>query len=144
MRARSARFVLALALLVALAASSVQVSAQGQAPLKIGLVYSYTGAPEYVGKGADAAIAGAIADVSTQAKKPFFAVNVGVSNVFEKAPCSVRFGFTLSQLTAPLGVWATSAVRPCSKLPMPRGVLKDTRFFSTTSIIPDSDGARPE
>jgi branched-chain amino acid transport system substrate-binding protein len=136
------------------------VSAQQQPPLKIGLVYSYTGAPEYIGKGIDAAIAAyqamhgdsvagrkivivkrddtgiapdvarrmaqelvvqdnvdiligatstpngaAIADISTQAKKPFFAINVGTSNALEKAPYSVRFGFTVAQITGPLGKW---------------------------------------
>src|ERR1700678_1324703 len=40
-----------------LAAASGDVSAQQQQPLKVGLVYSYTGAPEYIGKGIDAAIA---------------------------------------------------------------------------------------
>jgi len=265
MRVRIARLALAIALLVILATTSTQISAQGQAPLKIGLVYSYAGAPEYVGKGVDAAIAAymaqhgdviagrkvviikrddtgiapdvarrmaqelvvqdnvdiligatsspngaAIADVSTQAKKPFFAVNVGVSNVFEKAPYSVRFGFTLSQLTAPLGAWArTSGIKTTFlmyqdygpgieganvfrtgfeadggkvlgevRVPLTNqdyaayvqrihdakpqsvyaffnylggpamlkaadaaGVLKDTRFISTTSIIPDSEVA---
>ena len=140
------------------------VSAQQQPPLKIGLVYSYSGTPEFIGKGIDAAIAAyqamhgdsvagrkvviikrddtgiapdvarrmaqelvvgdnvdiligatstpngvAISDVSTQAKKPFFAINVGTSNSLEKAPYSVRFGFTIAQITEPLGKWASQA-----------------------------------
>ncbi len=148
------------ALAALLAFGSGGVSAQQQPPLKIGLVYSYTGAPEYIGKGIDAAIAAyqalhgdsvagrkvvivkrddtgiapdvarrmaqelvvqdnvdiligatstpngaAIADISTQAKKPFFAINVGTSGALEKAPYSVRFGFTLAQITGPLGKW---------------------------------------
>src|ERR1700733_13075087 len=152
------------ALAAFLAFGSGGVSAQQQPPLKVGLVYSYTGAPEYVGKGIDAAIAAyqamhgdsvggrkvviikrddtgiapdvarrmaqelvvqdnvdvligaastpngsAIADISTQAKKPFFAINVGTSNSLEKAPYSVRFGFTISQITGPLGKWAAQA-----------------------------------
>jgi branched-chain amino acid transport system substrate-binding protein len=148
------------ALAAFLASGSGTVSAQQQVPLKVGLVYSYTGAPEYIGKGIDAAIAAyqamhgdsvagrkvviikrddtgiapdvarrmaqelvvqdnvdiligatstpngaAIADISTQAKKPFFAINVGTSNSLEKAPYSVRFGFTIAQITGPLGKW---------------------------------------
>jgi branched-chain amino acid transport system substrate-binding protein len=147
-----------------LAAASGGVSAQQQPPLKVGLVYSYSGAPEYVGKGIDAAIAAyqalhgdsvagrkvvivkrddtgiapdvarrmaqelvvqdnvdiligatstpngmAISDISTQAKKPFFAINVGTSNSLEKAPYSVRFGFTIAQITGALGKWAAQA-----------------------------------
>jgi branched-chain amino acid transport system substrate-binding protein len=143
-----------------LASGSAGAFAQQQPPLKVGLVYSYSGAPEYIGKGIDAAIAAyqamhgdsvagrkvviikrddtgiapdvarrmaqelvvqdnvdiligaasttngsAIADISTQAQKPFFAINVGTSNVLEKAPYSVRFGFTLAQITGPLGKW---------------------------------------
>src|SRR5580698_480270 len=143
-----------------LAGGPGNISAQQQPPLKVGLVYSYTGAPEYIGKGIDAAIAAyqamhgdsvagrkvviikrddtgiapdiarrmaqelvvqdnvdiligaattpngsAIADISTQAKKPFFAINVGTSNALEKAPYSVRFGFTVAQITGPLGKW---------------------------------------
>jgi branched-chain amino acid transport system substrate-binding protein len=130
-------------------------------PLKIGVVYSYTGAPEYIGKGLDASIAAytalhgdtiagrkvvvvkrddtgiapdiarrmaqelvvqenvdvligatttpnaiAIADVSTQAKKPFFIVNAGTSGILAKAPYSARFGFTTAQITVPLAKWA--------------------------------------
>lgn len=147
-------------LAVIFTAASSGVSAQQQPPLKVGLVYSYTGAPEYIGKGIDAAIAAyqamhgdsiagrkveiikrddtgiapdvarrmaqelvvqdnvdiligatstpngsAISDISTQAKKPFFAINVGTSGALEKAPYSVRFGFTLAQITGPLGKW---------------------------------------
>ena len=129
-------------------------------PLKIGVVYSYTGAPEYIGRGLDAAIkaymtlhgdraagrkvlivkrddtgiapeiarrmaqeliiqenvdiligatttpnAIAIADVSTQAKKPFFIVNAATSGIIAKNPYTVRFSFTTAQLTVPFAKW---------------------------------------
>jgi branched-chain amino acid transport system substrate-binding protein len=155
------RIVTATVLGAALLTAGGSAFAQQPAPLKIGLIFSYSGVPVFVSKGADAAIAAymalhgdtvagrkvvivkrddtgiapdvarrvaqelvvqdnvdiligatstpngiAIADVSTQAKKPFFAINVGTSHALDKAPYSVRFGFTTAQITGPLATWA--------------------------------------
>jgi branched-chain amino acid transport system substrate-binding protein len=130
------------------------------ATIKIGLVYSYTGAPEYLSRGVTAAIAAyetihgdtvagkkvviikrddtgiapdiarrmaqelivqenvdiligaattpnavAIADVSTQAQKPYFIINAATSGILAKNPYAVRFGFTTAQITTPFGKW---------------------------------------
>ncbi len=150
-----------LSLTVLLAAGASPAGSQQVPPLRVGLIYAYTGAPEFVGKGVDAGVAAylalhgdtvagrkviiikrddtgfapdvarrvaqelvvqenvdiliggtstptgaAIAQISTAAKKPFFAINVGTSNVFKSAPYSVRFGYTIQQITKPLADWA--------------------------------------
>jgi branched-chain amino acid transport system substrate-binding protein len=48
----------------------------------------------------------AAAAVSTQAKMPVLIVNAGTTSILEHAPYMVRFGFTSSQVAAPLGRWA--------------------------------------
>src|ERR1700744_3768169 len=48
----------------------------------------------------------AMAQVSTQAKVPFFIVNAATSGILAKAPYSARFGFTQTQITDAFGRWA--------------------------------------
>jgi branched-chain amino acid transport system substrate-binding protein len=50
----------------------------------------------------------AVAQVSTQAKKPFFLVNAATSNIMEKAPYMSRYSFTTAQLVTPLAKWAVA------------------------------------
>jgi branched-chain amino acid transport system substrate-binding protein len=138
------------------AASPRRVVAQ-TAPLRVGLIFSYTGGSATTGAGVDAAIktylaqhgnapggrpiqiirrddggiapdvarrlaqelivqervdilmgcvytpnAIAVADVSTQAKVPYFVINSATSNILAKNPYSARFGFTNAQITPPL------------------------------------------
>ncbi len=48
----------------------------------------------------------AVAQVSTQAKKPFFIVNSATSNVMKDQPYSARFGFDTQTIVPPLAVYA--------------------------------------
>ena len=48
----------------------------------------------------------AMAQVSTQAKVPFFIVNAATSGILAKAPFTARFGFTQAQITDAFGRWA--------------------------------------
>jgi branched-chain amino acid transport system substrate-binding protein len=48
----------------------------------------------------------AVAQVSTQAKKPFFIVNSATSNVMKDAPYTARLGFTTQAIVPPLAVYA--------------------------------------
>jgi branched-chain amino acid transport system substrate-binding protein len=48
----------------------------------------------------------AVAQVSTQAKKPFLISNAATSGILANAPYTVRFGFTTRQITVPLAQWA--------------------------------------
>jgi branched-chain amino acid transport system substrate-binding protein len=48
----------------------------------------------------------AVAQVSTQAKKPFFIVNSATSNIMKDAPYTARFGFTTQTIVPPLAVFA--------------------------------------
>jgi branched-chain amino acid transport system substrate-binding protein len=48
----------------------------------------------------------AVAQVSTQAKKPFFIVNSATSNVMKDQPYSARFGFDTQTVVPPLAVYA--------------------------------------
>ena len=48
----------------------------------------------------------AMAQVSTQAKIPFFIVNAATSGIMAKAPYTARFGFTQAQITDAFGRWA--------------------------------------
>jgi branched-chain amino acid transport system substrate-binding protein len=47
-----------------------------------------------------------MAQVSTQAKVPFFIVNAATSGILAKAPYTARFGFTQTQITDAFGRWA--------------------------------------
>ena len=48
----------------------------------------------------------AVADVATQAKKPFIIMNAATSIITTKSPYIARVSFTLPQVTAPLAGWA--------------------------------------
>ena len=48
----------------------------------------------------------AVAQVSTQAKKPFFIVNSATSNVMKDQPYSARFGFDTQTIVPPLAAYA--------------------------------------
>ncbi len=48
----------------------------------------------------------AMAQVSTQAKVPFFIVNAATSGIMAKAPYTARLGFTQAQITDAFGRWA--------------------------------------
>jgi branched-chain amino acid transport system substrate-binding protein len=48
----------------------------------------------------------AVAQVSTQAKKPFFIVNSATSNVMKDAPYTARFGFDTQTVVPPLAQYA--------------------------------------
>jgi branched-chain amino acid transport system substrate-binding protein len=48
----------------------------------------------------------AMAQVSTQAKIPFFIVNAATSGIMAKAPYTARLGFTQAQITDAFGRWA--------------------------------------
>ena len=48
----------------------------------------------------------AVADVSTQAKKPLLIVNAATSGILAKNPYSFRFGITTAQITSPLATYA--------------------------------------
>ena len=48
----------------------------------------------------------AVAQVSTQAKKPFFIVNSATSNVMKDQPYSARFGFDTQTVVPPLAAYA--------------------------------------
>jgi branched-chain amino acid transport system substrate-binding protein len=48
----------------------------------------------------------AVAQVSTQAKKPFFIVNSATSNIMKDAPYTARVGFTTQAIVPPLAVYA--------------------------------------
>jgi branched-chain amino acid transport system substrate-binding protein len=48
----------------------------------------------------------AVAQVSTQAKKPFFIVNSATSNVMKDAPYTARFGFDTQTIVPPLAQYA--------------------------------------
>ena len=48
----------------------------------------------------------AVAQVSTQAKKPFFIVNSATSNVLKDQPYTARFGFDTQTIVPPLAVYA--------------------------------------
>jgi branched-chain amino acid transport system substrate-binding protein len=48
----------------------------------------------------------AVAQVSAQAKKPFFLVNAATSNIMERSPYMSRWSFTTAQLVTPLAKWA--------------------------------------
>jgi len=159
MRWRSRSIAAAVAVAVAVVTTS-SVRPADLPPIKIGIVYSYTGTPEYIGRGFDAGlqafiaehgdmVAGrkivlikrddnlqpetarrvaqelivqenvdylagvgvtpnaiAVAQVSTQAKKPFFIANAATSGILAANPYTVRLGFTTKQTTVPLAQWA--------------------------------------
>ena len=142
------------------ASAALPVRSADLPPIKIGVITTYTGTPEYIGRQFDAAmkaymmehgdtVAGrkivlirrddnlqpetarrvaqelivqdnvdflagigvtpnaiAVAQVSTQAKKPFFLVNAATSGILTGNPYTVRLGFTTKQVTAPLAQWA--------------------------------------
>lgn len=48
----------------------------------------------------------ATAQVSTQAKKPYFIINAATSNIIKNAPYASRYGFNTAALTTPYGKWA--------------------------------------
>jgi branched-chain amino acid transport system substrate-binding protein len=48
----------------------------------------------------------AVAQVSTQAKKPFFIVNSATSNIMKDQPYSTRFGFDTQTIVPPLAAYA--------------------------------------
>jgi branched-chain amino acid transport system substrate-binding protein len=51
----------------------------------------------------------AVADVSTQAKKPLLIVNAATSGILTKNPYSFRFGITTAQITSPLAAYAAKS-----------------------------------
>ena len=51
----------------------------------------------------------AVADVSTQAKKPLLIVNAATSGILAKNPYAFRFGITTAQITSPLGAYAVKS-----------------------------------
>ncbi len=51
----------------------------------------------------------AIADVSSQAKKPYFVVIQGTTGFPSKHPYAVRFGFSTAQITEPLATWTAQS-----------------------------------